>query len=191
MLSILCKQWLDGYEVDLLFTGTGEDCPKALAKAGRLRQYRYQGLYNFGIPSISGTLPFMLYTAITFFAFGLVDFMWHLNEGIAVYLSILCGIVAVFHIGTTLVPCFTTASPFKTPLSNFLGNLSRRVRGGKSLEEEELEEVRRLEVYLDEIAFTWLMSKTRSDDVYGEASRAQKEHRRLQAHNKKETQYPH
>jgi hypothetical protein len=133
----------------------------------------------------------MLYSAITFFAFGLVDFMWHLNEAIAIYLSVLCGIVAVFHICTTLVPCFTTASPFKTPLSNFLGNLSRRVRGGMSLEEEEMENVRKLEEYLDELAFKWLKTYTRNDGVYGQASRAQQEHRRLQADGQKATQYPH
>lgn len=119
--------------------------------------------------------------------------MWYLNEAIAIYLTVLCGIVVVFLVGTTLVPCFTTASPFKTPLSDFLGNLSMRIRGGKSLEEEEKENVKKSGVKLDEDAFTWLMNYTRNDDIYREAVRAQKELRRRQAEragDQEAIQYP-
>jgi len=124
-------------------------------------------------------LPVLLYTALVFFATGLIDFLWHLNEGIAIYISGLCGIVVVAHVGSTLVPCFTTASPFKTPLSNFLGNISMRVRGGEPLEKEEMNDVQHRKDYLDEIGYKWLMEHTRSEEVYLEAYNAHQEHLRF------------
>ncbi|KIM89056.1 hypothetical protein PILCRDRAFT_209819 [Piloderma croceum F 1598] len=179
MLSIHCKQWLDGYGVDLVFAGAASGCPESLAKACRLRQYRYQGLHVYGIPSLIDMLPVLLYTALVLFAIGLIDFLWHLNEVIAIYISCLCGIVVVAHVGSTLVPCFTTASPFKTPLSNLLGNMSRKVRGAEPLEKEEMNDVRNRKDCLDEIGYKWLMEHTRSEEVYLEAYNAHKEYLHL------------
>jgi hypothetical protein len=136
---------------------------------------RYQGLYIYGIPSIIDFLPILLYAALVFFATGLIDFLWHLNAAIAIYISVLCGVVAVAQVTSTLVPCFTTASPFKTPLSIFLGNMSRRVQGGISLKEAEMDDVQKLKDWLDEIGYKWLMDNTRSDEVFMEAYNARKE----------------
>jgi hypothetical protein len=117
-------------------------------------------------------LPVLLFAALIFFAAGLIDFLWHLNKAIAIYVSGLCGIVVVAQVTTTLTPCFTTASPFKTPLSNFLGNVSRRVRGGMPLEKKEMDDVLRLKDHLNELSYKWLMTQTLNEEVYLEAYNA-------------------
>jgi hypothetical protein len=181
LLSIHCKQWLDGYGVDLLFTGSPDDLPNIC----RMRQYRYQGLHRYYIPEVIGLLPVLLYLSLLFFAVGLIDFLWHLNRGIAIYVSCLCGIVVFFHLYTTVTPFFTTQSPFKTPLSILLGNLYRGLWKGRFvfkglLEEEEIGDVDRLGEELDGKSFRWLMKYTRSEEIYEDCIRAEREYRRHQ-----------
>jgi hypothetical protein len=182
LFSIHCKMWLDGYGVDLVFAGAAN---KGLVNACRLRQYRYQGMQKYYIPEIIGLLPVLLYAALAFFAVGLIDFLWHLNRGIAIYVSVLCALVLIFHVGTTIIPCFTTRSPFKTPLSNLLGNLWRGARQQchpKGLmEHEERLDVDGLGDELDANSFKWLMRHTQSEEVYQEALRAEREFLRQQS----------
>ncbi|KAF9013280.1 hypothetical protein BDQ17DRAFT_589403 [Cyathus striatus] len=83
---------------------------------------RFQSLKNFYIDEVIGLYPLILYASLLFFAIGLIDLLWHLNKGIVIYVSVLCGIVVVFHVTTTMIPFFTTRTPFRTPLSDFLAN---------------------------------------------------------------------
>jgi len=183
LLSIRCKQWLDGYDADLLLTGSGS--PDNLRNACRMRQYRYQGLQKYYIPELIGLLPVLFYLSLLFFAVGLIDFLWHLNQGVAIYVSALCGIVVSFHLYTTITPFFTTQSPFKTSLSILLGNLYRGLWSKKLvikglLEEEEMSDVDRLGEELDGESFRWVMKNTRSVEIYEDCVRAEREYKRLQ-----------
>ncbi|KIM89063.1 hypothetical protein PILCRDRAFT_210551 [Piloderma croceum F 1598] len=94
LFCIHCMVWLDGYDVDLVFAGAANE---GLINACRLRQYRYQGMEKYSVAQIIGLLPLLLYGALAFFAIGLVDFLWHLNQGIAIYISVL-----IFHVATSL-----------------------------------------------------------------------------------------
>jgi hypothetical protein len=132
----------------------------------------------------------LLYTSVLFFAIGLVDWMWHLNTGIAIYVTILCGLVVVFGIATTLLPMFTTRTPFKTPMSNLLGNLWRSVRRGEPcikdiMEEEEMDIVDAEGECLDEGAFRWLMKHTRDEQIYQDTIRAEKEYFRQRSQHRR------
>lgn len=125
-----------------------------------------------------GLLPVLLYLALVFFAVGLVDFLWHLNEGLAIYITVLCGVVVVFHTFTTVTPFFTTRTPFKTPLSNFLGNLWRGMLQGELavkglVEKEEMEAVESQTDILDQNCFKWLKESTDSAESYSIAARAE------------------
>jgi hypothetical protein len=146
---------------------------------------RYQGLQKYFIAEIIGLLPVILYLSLLFFAIGLIDFLWHLNQGIAIYVSVLCGLVIIFHIFTTITPFFTPQSPFRTPLSTLLGNLYRGLWRGKLvieglLEQEEINDVDRLGEQLDGKSFRWLMKNTRSEEIYEDCVRAEREYKRLQ-----------
>lgn len=135
-------------------------------------------MQRYHIPQMIGLLPVLLYGALSFFAIGLVDFLWHLNQGIAIFITILCLFVVVFHIVTTIIPCFTTRSPFKTPLSNLLGNLWRgmwqRCHPKGLMEHEERLDADGLGTELDANSFKWLMKHTQSEDVYQLALRAER-----------------
>lgn len=120
-----------------------------------------------------------------FFAVGLVDFLWQLSRGIAIYISVICALVVVFYTVTTMIPCFTTRSPFKTALSDMLGDLWRGVGQGTRpkglMEHEERLDVDELGAELDANSFKWLMEHTQSQEVYQEALRAEREHRRTKS----------
>ncbi|KAL0961150.1 hypothetical protein HGRIS_006122 [Hohenbuehelia grisea] len=181
LLSIHYKQWLDGYLVDLELLDS-----ENLRDSCRLRQYRFRGLQRFHIPHFVGFVPILLYTALLFFGIGLIDFLWHLSQGIAIFISVLCAIVVVVHVTTTFVPLFTTRTPFKTPLSSFLGNLWRGVWKGRLadsnlmhlMDEEEARVVAKEGEDLDYESFHWLMKTTKSVEVHQIALRAEAEFQR-------------
>jgi len=187
LFSIHCKQWLDGYGVDLVFAGSASGPSEGLINACRLRQYRYQGMQRYRVPQMIGLLPIILYAALTFFIVGLVDFLWHLNQGVAIFITVLCVPAAAFYVTTTIIPCFTTRSPFKTSLSILLGNLWRgmwqRCHPKGLMEDEERLDADGLGDELDADSFKWLMKHTKSEEVYQLALRAERESRRQQQLN--------
>jgi hypothetical protein len=141
-------------------------------------------MQKYYIPEIISAPPVLLYVSLGFFAIGLIDFLWHLNRGIAIYVSANCAVVIVFHVLTTSIPCFTTGSPFKTPLSNLVGNLWRGMRHWRRptglIEQEELDDIDKLGDKLDENSLKWLIDHTQSEEVYEDTFKAWKEFRRRQ-----------
>ena len=150
-----------------------------------IRPQRYQGMKKYYIHELIGLQPILLYTSLIFFCTGLVDFLWHLDEAIAIFISIVCAMVVIVYIVTTIIPCFTTRSPFKTALSDMLGDLWRGLRQGTSpkglMEHEEKLDVHELGDELDANSLNWLMEHTQSEDVYQEALRAEREYRRCRS----------
>lgn len=139
---------------------------------------RWDNFERYHIPQVIGLLPVLLYLALACFAIGLVDFLWHLNRGIAIYVTTLCGIIVIFHVFTTVVPFFTTRSPFKTPLSTFLGNLWRGMWQGKLrvtglMDSEEMADIETMRLDLDRASIQWLKSHARTAEIRQAADMAQ------------------
>jgi hypothetical protein len=139
-------------------------------------QQRYQGMQRYCLPGMISAPSMILYASLGLFAVGLIDFLWNLNKGIAIYISVLCGLVLIFHVVTTSIPCFTTRSPFKTPLSNLVGNLwrgiCRRRRPTGLMEQDERQDIDGLRNELDAKSLKWLIQHTQSEEVYLMALRA-------------------
>ncbi|KAK0461963.1 uncharacterized protein EV420DRAFT_1665647 [Desarmillaria tabescens] len=123
VFSLHCKQWMDGYDVDLLPRSEASDDIKTLAHACRIHQYRFQALARYHFPSIVGLGAMFIYISIAFFSVALVDFFWHLYSPIGIMLAGLIGMTISLHILTSLQPCISSDSPFKSPLSYLLVNL--------------------------------------------------------------------
>lgn len=142
-------------------------------------------MQKYCIPEIIGLQPILLYMSLVFFCIGLVDFLWHLDQAIAIFISIICAVVVIVYGATTIIPCFTTRSPFKTALSDMLGDLWRGLRQGTSpkglMEQEEKLDVHELGDELDANSLDWLMEHTQSEYVYQEALRAEREYRRCKS----------
>lgn len=137
---------------------------------------------KYYIPEVIGLHPILLYMALVFFCIGLIDFLWQINHAIAVFISIILGVVVIVYVATTIIPCFTTRSPFKTSLSIMLGDIWRGLWQGTNpkglTEHEERLDVHELGDELDENSLDWLMKHTQSEHVYQEALRAEREYRR-------------
>jgi hypothetical protein len=146
---------------------------------------RYQGMQKYCIPGMIGVPPVLLYASLGFFAIGLIDWLWHLSRGIAIYVSVLCGLVFIFHVVTTSIPCFTTRSPFKTPLSHLVGNLWRGMRQRRRpkglMELDERQDIDKHGDELDAKSLKWLIQHTQSEEVYRAALRAARAFRHQQS----------
>jgi hypothetical protein len=135
-------------------------------------------MQKYHVPDMIGIPLVLLYVALDFFAIGLIDFLWHLNQQIAAYISALCCLVLILHIITTLIPCFTTRSPFKTRMSMLVGNLWRgmlqRHHPTGLMEEEEWVDIENLGGKLDANSIKWLMDHTQNELAYLVALRAER-----------------
>jgi hypothetical protein len=111
MASLFCifvKQWVRMY---MKWT---EVTPLQTAMA--LRQYRYNGLQRWGLPTALAVMPGILQLALALFLVGLVDLLLPIHHVVGVAT---CVVVYGF-LGTaailTLLPLVWRTSPFKTPV---------------------------------------------------------------------------
>jgi hypothetical protein len=111
MASLFCifvKQWVRMY---MKWT---EVTPLQTAMA--LRQYRYNGLQQWGLPAALAIMPGILQLALALFLVGLVDLLLPIHHIVGVATSVVVygflGIAAIL----TLLPVVWRASPFKTPV---------------------------------------------------------------------------
>ncbi|KAK0491191.1 hypothetical protein IW261DRAFT_1556343 [Armillaria novae-zelandiae] len=163
VFSLHCKQWMDGYDVDLLLRCEAADELETLVHACRIHQYRFQALVHYRFPSIVGMGAMLIYASISCFSIALVDFFWHLYRPIGIMLVGLIGVILLLHIFTSLQPCLSSASPFKSPLSYLLVNLwlgaldGQPAMNGKSEQRENLD-VEGMKRHLDNAIAHWSMS---------------------------------
>jgi hypothetical protein len=111
MASLFCifvKQWVRMY---MKWT---EVTPLQTAMA--LRQYRYNGLQQWGLPAALAIMPGILQLALALFLVGLVDLLMPIHHIVGVATSVVVygflGIAVIL----TLLPLVWRASPFKTPV---------------------------------------------------------------------------
>ncbi|KAF8915822.1 hypothetical protein CPB85DRAFT_379348 [Mucidula mucida] len=157
-----CKQWLDGYDLDVLrrsLTGDTRD----LITACRTRQYRYRALERYQIPRIMGLGALFLYIAIITFSIGLVDFFCHMYPPIGIIVASTAGVFVLLHIITSVQPCFSPDSPFKSPFSYLLANSWRGAVTGNfstpgQVELWELEDISKWKESLDDDIQRWVLS---------------------------------
>ncbi|RPD65290.1 hypothetical protein L227DRAFT_487523, partial [Lentinus tigrinus ALCF2SS1-6] len=88
LIAILAKQWLNYLHAGL--------SPIPATRA-RYRQFRIEGTQKWRLPSVISFIPIMLHISLLLFFVGLVEFVWPLNEAVAVFTSVLvCAIVTVY-----------------------------------------------------------------------------------------------
>jgi hypothetical protein len=111
MASLFCifvKQWVRMY---MKWT---EVTPLQTAMA--LRQYRYNGLQQWGLPAALAIMPGILQLALALFLVGLVDLLLPIHHIVGVVTSaVVYGFLGTAAI-LTLLPLVWRTSPFKTPV---------------------------------------------------------------------------
>ncbi|KAF8575446.1 hypothetical protein K439DRAFT_745411 [Ramaria rubella] len=162
LIAMLAKQWIAGYKVELLFSGSG--CSEWFHEACRLRQFRYDGMKNYKMAQVISATPILLHAALLCFTIGLVDFLWTLNRIVAIPITCLSGFTLFLYIGSTMSAVISPRSPFKTALARLICNL----RGGNA----EQEKVKASGTKMDEDVVEWLISTSRNQEIYQEAMQA-------------------
>ncbi|EIW55906.1 uncharacterized protein TRAVEDRAFT_128690, partial [Trametes versicolor FP-101664 SS1] len=85
LIAILAKQW-----VNYLLAGLS---PVPSSRA-RHRQYRMDGMRRWNLPAVLSFLPVLLHISLLLFFTGLVDFIWGLNDTVAIISAVLVCITA-------------------------------------------------------------------------------------------------
>ncbi|KAF9472741.1 hypothetical protein BDN70DRAFT_440589 [Pholiota conissans] len=95
VVGILCTQWIREYE---------RDPPLDPKEALTLRQIRHEGLLTWKVPEILSVLPVLLHSSLVLFFAGLLDLLWSLNHTVAIFVTLISGVVFFFIVATTVLP---------------------------------------------------------------------------------------
>jgi len=109
LLCILAKQWIREYMRSI---------PIPFREDISLRQFRYDGLKNWGVKGVITFLPILLEAALALFLIGLVGLLWTLHIIMAAVISVLVVAALLFYLVTLTLPTFSAVDcAFRTPTS--------------------------------------------------------------------------
>lgn len=108
-LGIFVKQWTRDYTFWTTVT-----TPQL---ASGLRQYRYEKLREWSLPTYVALLSVLLQVALVLFFTGLFILVWHLDNILALIVTVAVGLLLSFAAGTTVLPAFMPSYPYRTPAS--------------------------------------------------------------------------
>ncbi|KAI9443503.1 hypothetical protein H4582DRAFT_1873334 [Lactarius indigo] len=110
LLAMLVRQWARRY---LDYT-QHRSAPRRQA---RIRAYMFDGVEEFRLSQVVEAIPLLLHTSIFFFFAGLIDFIFPVNDTVALYITGCVAIVVSTYAILTLLPFWRLNSPYHTPLS--------------------------------------------------------------------------
>ncbi|KAJ7657223.1 hypothetical protein DFH06DRAFT_1197688 [Mycena polygramma] len=120
LIATLVEQWAR----DFLHRADMRSAPVVRA---RIFSYLYYGLKRFEMHTMVEIIPLLLHTSLLFFFAGLVAFLLPVNTAIMVVAAGLLGIVAAVYSLLTVLPLIYLDCPYRTPLSQSLWTLKRRL----------------------------------------------------------------
>ncbi|KAJ7100449.1 hypothetical protein C8R44DRAFT_352562 [Mycena epipterygia] len=135
LIATLVQQWTRD------FIQRTEMRPSPIVRA-RIFSYLYFGLRRFGMHKVVELIPLLLHLSLLFFFAGLVAFLHPVNKGLMIMTAALLGVISAAYMYLTVLPIFSSDSPYRTALSNVVWGIFRRVtalleqRRTSSLDEE-------------------------------------------------------
>ncbi|KAI0354278.1 hypothetical protein OH77DRAFT_1362570, partial [Trametes cingulata] len=105
-VGIMVKQWLNEYNSGL--SGVSRE-------VARLRQQRFNALVKWHVGDFVYIIPILLQLALGLFLAGLLILLWTLHSAVATAASFLVSILALFTIGTVLLPLADHTCAYLTP----------------------------------------------------------------------------
>lgn len=118
LIAILAKQWLNYLHAGL--------SPIPATRA-RYRQFRIEGTQKWRLPAVISFIPIMLHISLLLFFVGLVEFVWPLNEAVAIFTSILVCTTAAVYFGANILAYVYTDCPYKTSATVFVSQVLSRL----------------------------------------------------------------
>jgi hypothetical protein len=119
LIATLVEQWSRD------FIQSTEMRPSPVIRA-RIFAYLYFGLQKFGMHSLIQFIPLLLHISLLLFFAGLVAFLHPINAPLTAVAAALLGSIITAYIYLTVLPMFSSDSPYRTPLSNMAWVLFRR-----------------------------------------------------------------
>jgi hypothetical protein len=120
LLGILVKQWLREYS---LWTTVAP-----IEHALHLRQYRYNSMKQWMIPTLVTALPTLLQISVVLFFGGLLSLLWPINNVVAILTTIGITFTILAAILAVVLPLLDETCPFKTPLGWTILTSMRKLR---------------------------------------------------------------
>ncbi len=96
-------------------------------KSARLRQYLYEGVEGWYMPSVAESVPGLVHVSLFLFFVGLGDSLLALNTTIAITTIVPIGICGVGYVLSTFTPIISPQSPFQNPFSRIVWYLKQKV----------------------------------------------------------------
>ncbi|KAI0312543.1 hypothetical protein OF83DRAFT_1067010, partial [Amylostereum chailletii] len=86
-------------------------------KRARIRQFLHDGADFWGMSVIVNAIPALIHISLFLFFIGLAQFLFELNQSVAIWTTVMMSISAALYIWTMFAPIFDTQSPYQSPAS--------------------------------------------------------------------------
>ncbi|KAG8849658.1 hypothetical protein FRB96_000684 [Tulasnella sp. 330] len=116
--AVLAKQWLQYYE------RTGQTGP--IRQQAIRRTEKFLGAKSWGLAQAVDTLPALILISLAFFSAGLVDYLWQVDQDVAITVSALTAVGFLGYGFTIVAGAISKVCPFQTSTSKSLRKLYRR-----------------------------------------------------------------
>ncbi|KAG6878056.1 hypothetical protein C0993_000379 [Termitomyces sp. T159_Od127] len=113
LLTVLAKQWIQAYTVIV---------PGGAKTRALIRHYRFQGLVKWRLGDVIESLPLILHSSVAVFFIGLALYVSQLSSPLYVIVIIITALTFAFYFGTSILPAFDVACPYRIP---FLFSLAK------------------------------------------------------------------
>jgi len=90
--------------------------PSPIVRA-RIFSYFYFGLRRFGMHKMVEFIPLLLHMSLLLFFAGLMAFLIPVHRGLMIMTAVLLGLISAAYAYLTVLPIFSSDSPYRTPLS--------------------------------------------------------------------------
>ncbi|KAJ7866578.1 hypothetical protein B0H14DRAFT_365544 [Mycena olivaceomarginata] len=120
LIATLVEQWSRD------FIQTTALRPSPIIRA-RIFAYLYFGLQKFGMHATVRILPLLLHVSLVLFFAGLIAFLHPINAVLTTMAIALLGAISITYMFLTVLPMFSSDSPYRTPLSNITWAFFHRV----------------------------------------------------------------
>ncbi|KAF7318310.1 hypothetical protein HMN09_00339800 [Mycena chlorophos] len=124
LASALVASLLEQWTRDFLHRANMRSSPVVRARA---YSFLYYGLRRFRMHAVVDLIPSLLHAALFFFFAGLVAFLIPVNAVMAALVAAILALAFIVYAFLTVLPLVAADSPYRTPLSNGVWNLYRRL----------------------------------------------------------------
>ncbi|KAI0359424.1 hypothetical protein OH77DRAFT_1395124, partial [Trametes cingulata] len=119
-VGIMVKQWLNEFKSGLPSDKTASEkgesrTGRETLESARLRQSRLNNLEKWRVHLVVLAIPVLLQLALAFFLAGLLVLVWSLHPTVAAVTTSFVSLLAIFTLGTMLLPAFKQSCAYLSP----------------------------------------------------------------------------